>query len=157
MFYPTDEMAVRQRGAGDDHNFYPKFATQVSQVGSSVVPAAAAGPPPAARTSFEQRIAAEKTVYAAAHHHHHHHYGHPPTTNRSFRYNEPVEFYPVTKQKVSPRGSKYHPLTGNNGEKLVRRVRSFHQNSQNKQPILPRHIVQPRETIALHVSENPNH
>ena len=58
-------------------------------------------------------------------------------------YNEPVEFYPVTKHKLSPRGSKYHPLRGNNGEKLVRRVRSFHQNSQSKQPIIPRHIVQP--------------
>ena len=57
-------------------------------------------------------------------------------------YQEPVEFYPITKQKVSPRGKKYQALTGRNGEKLVRRVQSFHQNSLPSQQ-KSRRIVQP--------------
>ena len=57
-------------------------------------------------------------------------------------YQEPVEFYPVTKQKISPRGKKYQPLTGSNGEKLVRRVQSFHQHSQPSQQ-KSRRLVQP--------------
>ena len=104
---------------------------------------------------FEQRfLFSEHEEYGTAvHEHQRNRYHHkvkskPPIvsdSSSSVWYNEPVEFYPVTKPKLSPRGSKYHPLMGNNGEKLVRRVRSFHQNSQNNQAI-PRRIVHPLYT-----------
>ena len=55
-------------------------------------------------------------------------------------YKKSVEFYPITNHKTSPRGKKYHHFTGSHSDKLVRRVQSFHQNSQPSHQIPRKHI-----------------